>query len=196
MWGAQFANPLRMLFLNQHVSLSSQRGRHSPSVCFTSKGTWLKLWQWWMHSKHPIFGLSPHLSTEQSEPEIRRAGGAWTSVRSSNVCVQRPLWADTGLGAFTTTLAFPRGVFFSWERSNLVNWNEIVFKSNSNQEKWGKMTINLTGTTMEPRWQRGEWKNWCNKILQKETEHRWKSDNIDSDKLIHAVFWGFSDSKT
>ena len=52
-----------MSFLHQHISLFfppplllffSQHGRHSQSVCFTSKtGRSLKLWHWLMHWKHP-----------------------------------------------------------------------------------------------------------------------------------------------
>lgn len=48
-----------MSFLHQHISLFfflfffSQHGRHSQSVCFTSKtGRGLKLWHWLMHWKH------------------------------------------------------------------------------------------------------------------------------------------------
>lgn len=110
-------------------AFSSQRGRHSPSVCFTSKRTWQKPWQWLMHSKHPVLCLSPHLSAGRRQQEIRRSGGAWTSARSSNVCLQRPLLADAGPGAFVTTREFPQVGFFPL----FCKLNNLAFHRS---EKW------------------------------------------------------------
>lgn len=47
----------------------------------------------------------------RGEPELRRAGGARTSARWSNVRVQRPLSATAGTGTFTATLVFTHFCF-------------------------------------------------------------------------------------
>lgn len=67
--GPSFANPRRMLLLHQHVSLFSQHGRHSASVCSTSKRTWVKPGDSDECSENMAGSslVSPHRLTERSQ---------------------------------------------------------------------------------------------------------------------------------
>lgn len=125
----QFANPRRMLFLNQRAGLFPHSVGDTLRVSASHQRTVTMMNAL---KNLPSSALSPHLSSGRRQQEIRRSGGAWTSARGSNACVQRPLLADAGPGAFVTTLMFPTGclVFF---HPLFCKLNKLVF---GRSEKW------------------------------------------------------------